>query len=394
MTPPFRLLCALVVAGGCSRPVTELVVYVHSAGLTVPDQIDQVQISVTDRTSNRLMYKSPSQPLCSPTTRTGCYDLPIGLTLYPGPRSPTDAVEVRVQAQQGAVTVVDDAALFTFASGVRQELDFSLYASCLGSSCATSDPAHPYCAQSGACGVLAPMPLATHAPDLGGGDAGSAIKFNWCTNSAAQSFMSTMVSPSPGTNVIAPGDFLMAVVVGGAGVVPCGLDLGPITAPAGWTAIDNLNGFDTGTGLRTSAFWKIAGASEPSAYELSWAKTSCALAYTLVDYSNVRPLTPIDASGLLATGTYVSSITAPSITLASPADLLVGLFMDAGVTAVAPTEMTRRCDTLSNATTRPEILIADQPLSSAGPTGPRVADVGPSVYHTTVGALLGLAPGP
>jgi 6-phosphogluconolactonase (cycloisomerase 2 family) len=135
-----------------------MIVRVKEGGLAVPGDLEQVRITVYDRTAGRVMYMSPAEALCGAGLPGECMRLPLGLTLYPGPMHPTDGVDVQVQALKGGRAVLGDAATFTFADRMSLELDFVLYSSCLGVDCATLDPTRPYCQAQGMCGVLAPTP--------------------------------------------------------------------------------------------------------------------------------------------------------------------------------------------------------------------------------------------
>jgi hypothetical protein len=211
------------------------------------------------------------------------------------------------------------------------------------------------------------------------------IAFNWCATSAGQNLYGTSLTaaaPYP----IAPGDLLLAVVMGASNPT----DPGAIVAPSGWTTIDNLSGYNAG--FRTGVFWTVAGTAETGTYEFKGTSPSYGAAYALIDYQHVHGAAPIDASKLYsATSTHV--ITAPGIVLTQPSDLLLAIFLMAGTVPTPPAGMTTRCDTNSNSTNRPEIQIVDQQLSAAGSTDVRTAMFGPYAGNN-VGAQIALVPGP
>src|SRR5262249_34959566 len=127
----------------------------------------------------------PRQPLCADSGQgtAGCRLLPISLSLVPGPKEPDNTVEVRIDAVHLGTPVIRQAASFTFVRGQRLELDFYLYAACLGVDCPVEERARA-CGADGMCFELDPPPLG-HPPDLSGsadgggadgsvGDSGSA----------------------------------------------------------------------------------------------------------------------------------------------------------------------------------------------------------------------------
>jgi hypothetical protein len=152
------LLSALLV--GCAGERTEVVVVVSSGELVVPDDLDGIRLTVTDRSIPEPDATRFDQtvPLCRPDQRSDCYPLPLVLTLVPGSHRGGDPVSVDVQALRGAEQVLRNEATFTFRSGTSMRLDFILYGTCIGSDCAAASGGS--CDARGSCGRLEPAPLA------------------------------------------------------------------------------------------------------------------------------------------------------------------------------------------------------------------------------------------
>jgi hypothetical protein len=161
--------CALWAAGlGCKKARTETVIVVQTNGVRIPDDVAQIRVTVADRLpsgTNDELYNQ-TVALCSSTLTTGCYTLPLSAALFPGPKhGVSDSVRVQIDALGGdGRSVTASAALFTFAEGQSQRLDFVLYAACLGvTDCAKRDQA---CGPDAQCVSLSTTPLHGE-PDLG-----------------------------------------------------------------------------------------------------------------------------------------------------------------------------------------------------------------------------------
>jgi hypothetical protein len=126
--------------------------------------------------------------------------------------------------------------------------------------------------------------------------------------------------------------------------------------------------------VRQAVFVHIVGGSEPTSYSFILSSAQSATGGVLA-YTGVDPVTPIDASGGVASAAS-TSITAPSITSTGANRLLVGLFATAALTTeTPPSGMTERFDQQVPGTNTYKVTTAgdDEPLAAAGATGPRVA---------------------
>jgi hypothetical protein len=162
-----------------------------------------------------------------------------------------------------------------------------------------------------------------------------------------------------------------------------------ITPPSGWILIRTDV---TGTPQTQAAYYKIAGASEPTSYTWTFSSSEAAaggiLAYTGVSTSN-----PIDAQGgqVNAKSTL---LTAPSITTTSDGDALVAFFdVTQNNSVTPPGSMTERFD-LATTGSMPFLTAegADEIQATAGSTGTRVATA--SLAGKSIGQLIALRPGP
>jgi len=142
-----------------------------------------------------------------------------------------------------------------------------------------------------------------------------------------------------------------------------------ITAPAGWTLIrDTANG----TTMHQSAYWKVAGTSEPRSY--AWTLSSAQLAaVAIAAYRGVATVSPVDVnSGGIATS---ASISAPSVTTTSGAELIVGLYgIATQATVTPPTGMLEQAEiAASSGKAKADTEISDDIQEQAGATGDRTA---------------------
>lgn len=157
------LLCA------CTKARTETVIVVDTNGVRIPQDVAKLHFTVADRQSggsDDIVFDA-DVVMCHDTLMTSCYNVPVSAALFPGKMRPQDSVRVEVDAvnPNGAV-VTADAALFTFAEGQSERLDFVLWANCIGvTDCAVRNQA---CGPDGMCTMLSPTPfhgatdLATH----------------------------------------------------------------------------------------------------------------------------------------------------------------------------------------------------------------------------------------
>jgi hypothetical protein len=132
-----------VVAAGCSKHQTEMILVIMTEGVRVPEDVHKVHLTVADRQGSLddTVYDADVE-LCNPQLTTACYDIPVTAVLFPGKSHGSDSVRVQVDAIGGGGTVIADAALFTFADEQSLRLDFVLYANCLGNvECAKRDQA-------------------------------------------------------------------------------------------------------------------------------------------------------------------------------------------------------------------------------------------------------------
>jgi uncharacterized membrane protein YgcG len=163
---PAVVLVAALALGGCTKPRTEAVIVVDTAGVRIPIDVEKIHFKVADRAvgGDDTVFDA-DVVMCHDQLSTGCYNVPLSAALFPGKMRPSDSVRVEVDALgAGGKLVIADAALFTFAEGQSLRLDFVLYANCLGNvDCAVRDQA---CGPDDMCMTINPTPLHGE-PDLG-----------------------------------------------------------------------------------------------------------------------------------------------------------------------------------------------------------------------------------
>jgi hypothetical protein len=171
MSGRLAIVALAALAVGCTRPRTEAVIVVQTAGVRIPIDVEKLHVQVADHQPggegpalNDPVYEQ-DVVLCHEGLDVGCYDVPVTAALFPGKQRPNDSVRVQIDAiGNDGKLVISDAALFTFADGQRLRLDFVLYANCLGNvECALRDQA---CGPDDQCVDLTPAPLGGK-PDLG-----------------------------------------------------------------------------------------------------------------------------------------------------------------------------------------------------------------------------------
>ncbi len=175
---------------------------------------------------------------------------------------------------------------------------------------------------------------------------------------------------------VVTGDVMLLAVSAGGGTGTT------ITPPSGWTVVrDTTNGAT----VHAVTYSKVATASEPSSYSLSFSAPVPAAA-GIADYSGVDQTSPVEDSSE-ATASATTSVTVPSISV-STGSYLVGSFANSG-DAVSST-MTQRWH---EATASPLGLVSqgsDEYRTAPGSTGSRTASSSSTGFW--VGHLVGLRP--
>jgi hypothetical protein len=222
-------------------------------------------------------------------------------------------------------------------------------------------------------GSSTPTPTATATPTATSQPASAITLRSVSTaNNASGATSLTINAPAGITN----GDVLVAqVTVRGATTT--------ITPPSGWSLIrrDNTTG-----SMGVALYYKVVAGTQSTSF--GWTFNSQRQASGgIAAYAGVDNATPIDASS----GRYndsTATITASSVTATVPNDRLVffaSVTTNASVTF--PSGMTRQWNVSTSDTTS---AMADQPLSSAGATGDRVATSG--VNNSNIAQLVALKP--
>lgn len=176
-------------------------------------------------------------------------------------------------------------------------------------------------------------------------------------------------------------------------------DTVPITAPAGWTLIQEVVQ-TVGTGSRIATYYRVATAGEPASYTWALSGGHGGAAGGIVSYSGVDPLNPIDVSAGAATPSAATH-TAPSVTTTGGGDMLVTVHAYASAAAWAPPAgMSERVDIASRAANAAGVSLEmnDLLLGLAGATGARTATASgggsTDAGGTVAVALRPLNPGP
>jgi hypothetical protein len=165
----------------------------------------------------------------------------------------------------------------------------------------------------------------------------------------------------------------------------------PPAAPEGWTTIrsDSVPGT-----LRQTIFVKVAGVSEPSAYDWTFPE-SAQLAGGITTYSGVDPAWPVEVSDAAVTGVKGTAVTAPSITTTVAGTLVHFAAVNAEGTLVAPAGMTQRWLAAAPVGAATDALAAssDARQPDAGVSGPLTATATePGVHIAAVVALRPQSP--
>jgi hypothetical protein len=164
----------------------------------------------------------------------------------------------------------------------------------------------------------------------------------------------------------AQGDLLLAIVAHQGGTNRT------MTPPAGWTAVPNAD-YAQGTNARIHAWYKFAGASEPSSYTFNLSGSEDQ-AGGILAITGASATAPINASlGQVSTASTVS-VVAPSITTTVANALLVfGGAVNVTATFTPPALMTEWFDVTSGGAFRISTEAAVQVIASPGATGTRSA---------------------
>lgn len=186
------------------------------------------------------------------------------------------------------------------------------------------------------------------------GEAHASIVFRRASAGSANKTTSVSVAKPTGTSA---GWVLVANVVLGYSGSPQ-----TITAPSGWTAIRTV---DSGSSLRQTTFFKVAGSSEPTSYTFRVASGQNDFAAGVAAYSGVSTTAPIDTSA--GAGGASGIATAPSVTTAQDNETVIVASAFNGTTAVTPDPGTTERYEVGQKSTTTEGADFGQP--TAGATG-------------------------
>jgi hypothetical protein len=295
------LACALVV--GCAR--TEVVVAIASSELSAPGDFDRLSIKVTnpslDPSGTNPLYAPPPLSICAAGQSSGCYALPLTVTLYPGSAKSDEKVRVEVQALHGsdALPAIAQAALFTFTKGASERLQFDLFRNCLNVECAQFDQA---CDAMGACSNVAPM-SPNAPPDAGTVGGGTVVLMSASTLDTAT--VSSFDVPAPDS--ARPGDLLLL-----AASIGQNNSGDPAPESPGWTRRADLP-----PNRRMAIYVRVVGAGEPRQYTFTFPTSPSQTNWYLLQLRGARGLDGISA---LAEN---NPFFVPSVTTTFPGDLLV-----------------------------------------------------------------------
>ena len=174
MSRAAALIACATLALGCTNDRTQVRIAIFTEGVRVPDDVARIHLTVSDREPGATdagaiddAVYDQEVALCTGTPTPGCYDLPLSAVLFPGPKRAGDTVKVEVLAIGPlGLPVTSDAALFVFSPHQSFQLDFVLYANCLGvTDCADRDQT---CGPDAQCQSLTPVKGGS-TPDLSGG---------------------------------------------------------------------------------------------------------------------------------------------------------------------------------------------------------------------------------
>jgi fibronectin type 3 domain-containing protein len=161
-----------------------------------------------------------------------------------------------------------------------------------------------------------------------------------------------------------------------------------ITAPSGWTLI-RTDG--KSSSITQAVYSHVAAASDPSSFTWTLSKAVGASG-VIAAYSGVASAQPVEASGGNASGNS-KSIVAPSVTVTTPGDLIVGVFGTAASTVVAaPPGMLQHGQVTRSGSGALTTAICDFVKATSGATGKLTATAGTAA--TNLGQVVAVRPGP
>jgi hypothetical protein len=162
--------------------------------------------------------------------------------------------------------------------------------------------------------------------------------------------------------------------------------------PAGWTTVPNTEVFN-GTGVRTHAWYRFAGFSEPSSYAFTMTGgAGYDMSGGIAAITGASTTAPINASAAQQNGAASNLVTAPSITTTLPNALLIfGGACNVAITYTPPVGMTERWDVASSGSFKVATELATQALPAAGATGIRRATAS-GTNCSSAGVDIALAP--
>lgn len=167
-------------------------------------------------------------------------------------------------------------------------------------------------------------------------------------------------------------------------------DTNSVSAP-GWTLIRQDK--DAGEGFWQAILYRVAGSSEPASYTLTPSQSVPGeIVFGVNAYRGVDPVAPINAQGGQITSSFISTVTAPSITTTVANTRLVTFWgRDGNEFLNAPAGMTQRW-ALNGASLPQDIAgtSADETRPTVGTTGTRVATAGSS--NNGIGHAVALTP--
>jgi hypothetical protein len=186
---------------------------------------------------------------------------------------------------------------------------------------------------------------------------------------------STTLRITLGEPDISQGDLLFAAIT----------SAGQVTPPPGWTAVSDTGPASSGT--RLQVFYKLNGNRIPLAASFT-TPTAQPISGGILDFQGVRQSDPIGASAAQVNPSS-GSVTAPSVTPASPDSLLV--FLGATQSAVKWTDPQGMRAQYFDPSRRPPVrlFIATQRWHPAVGTGGRTAPIGSSA--SSIGELIALS---
>jgi fibronectin type 3 domain-containing protein len=161
-----------------------------------------------------------------------------------------------------------------------------------------------------------------------------------------------------------------------------------ITAPPGWTLVRSDN---KSSSITQAVYSHVAASGDPSSFKWTLSKAVGASG-VIAAYSGVASTQPVEASGGTASGSS-KSIVAPSVTVSTPDDLIVGVFGIATSTSVTPPPgMLLRGQASRGGTGKVTTAVCDRIKPSSGATGSLTATAGAAAAN--VGQVVAVRPGP